>query len=104
MMGYRGWLAADGEEGLRLFMRQPEAVQLVISDLVMPTMGGEELYARIQATNPKTKFMIVTGYPLEDEGRQLLERGIVAWLQKPFSIKQLTEAVRKVLDEPTRPR
>jgi CheY-like chemotaxis protein len=42
--------------------------------------------------------MVMTGYPLEEEGRGLLEQGIVAWVQKPLSLGQLSRAVRDVLE------
>jgi PAS domain S-box-containing protein len=99
MMGYRVLAAADGRVGLDLFHQYRNTIQLVISDLVMPEMGGMELYQRVRAENPKVSLMIMTGYPLENEGRALLEQGIVEWLQKPFTVKQLTTAVRRVLDQ-----
>ncbi len=98
MMGYRVMVAADGRAGLELFAQHADTIDLVVSDLMMPEMGGMELYQQVRSTKPAVNMMIVTGYPLEQEGRSLLEQGIVDWLQKPFTVKQLTTSVRQVLD------
>jgi two-component system cell cycle sensor histidine kinase/response regulator CckA len=97
MQGYRVLAAANGEEGLEIFRKYGSAIDLVLSDLVMPVMGGIELYRTLQASHTDLRFMIMTGYPLEDGGKELLEQGIVAWIQKPFSIAELTRKVNSVL-------
>jgi signal transduction histidine kinase/ActR/RegA family two-component response regulator len=98
MMGYRVFCANDGRAGLELYNRHAESIQLVLSDLVMPEMGGLELYQNIVETNPAICMMIMTGYALEDEQYLRPEYVAVDWLQKPFTVKQLTVAVRRVLE------
>jgi signal transduction histidine kinase/ActR/RegA family two-component response regulator len=98
MMGYRVFAAADGRAGLDLFHRYGDSIQLVLSDLVMPEMGGLELQRKIHSENPAICVLIMTGYPLEDERHLLAESSAVEWLQKPFTVKQLTVAVRSVLE------
>jgi two-component system, cell cycle sensor histidine kinase and response regulator CckA len=102
MLGYRVLCAADGREGLDLFTRHRETIQLILSDLVMPEMGGVELYRQIQSQNPALNLIIMSGYSFDDEGHQFFEHERVEWLQKPFTIKQLTETVRRVLGEAKR--
>jgi DNA-binding NtrC family response regulator len=75
---------------------------LVLSDLIMPEMGGLELYRHIHSEKPAICMLIVTGYPLEDESQLFAKQGVIEWLQKPFTVKQLTAAVRKVLDRAKR--
>jgi CheY-like chemotaxis protein len=97
MQGYRVLVAANGEEGLKTYRKYGSAIDLVLSDLVMPAMGGVELYRTLQREHAGLRFVIMTGYPLEDGGKELLEEGIVAWIQKPFSITELTRKVNNVL-------
>ncbi|MBI3959226.1 MAG: GAF domain-containing protein [Chloroflexi bacterium] len=99
LLGYRVLAAANGEEALAIFDEQPDAIDLVLSDMVMPRMGGLELYTALQERRSSVKMMIITGYPLEDGGRSLLQQGIVAWLQKPFSAELLAERLGQVLAE-----
>lgn len=98
MMGYRVFAAVDGRAGLDLFRRHLDSIQLVLSDLVMPEMGGVELHRLIRNENPSVGLIIMTGYAHEDENALLQDQGIVDWLQKPFTVKQLTDAVRRALD------
>jgi len=99
MLGYRVLVADDGNSALELFRRTERRIDLVLSDLVMARMGGEELYRRLQALEPGLKMMILTGYPLEDRGKALLEQGIVAWLPKPVSVDVLQARLEEVLGE-----
>ena len=98
MMGYRVYCANDGRAGFELFHRHAETIQMVLSDLIMPEMGGLELYQNIVETNPAVCMMIMTGYALTDEQHLRPDYAAVDWLQKPFTVKQLTVAVRRVLD------
>jgi DNA-binding response OmpR family regulator len=97
MMGYRVFAAADGRAGLELFYRHADSIQLVLSDLIMPEMGGIELYRKIREVNAAIGLLMMTGYPLEDGSNILEEEGVIEWLQKPFTVKSLTAAVRRAL-------
>ena len=99
MSGYQVLTAANGREAIRLARDHQAELDLVLSDLVMPEMGGVELYHAVKRINPAIQVMIMTGYPLELEGRALLEEGIVNWIQKPFSIRQLTDQIGNLLSQ-----
>lgn len=61
--------------------------------MVMPEMGGLVLSEQIRAQRPQMKMVIMSGYPLQDAGRALLERGEVDWIAKPFSVNDLAKKV-----------
>jgi signal transduction histidine kinase len=90
--------ASNGIEALRL-LKQPNTppFQLVISDLVMPRMGGLALYQAMQAQGMQIKILFITGHPLDEASQDLLEAGRVHWLQKPFSMQTFNQAVRAIL-------
>jgi CheY-like chemotaxis protein len=66
-------------------------------DMVMPVMGGGQLFHALQELQPSVKAVMMTGYPLEEKGRQLLAEGILAWIQKPLNPTQLAQTLMRVL-------
>jgi len=91
-LGYRILTAGNGEEAISIYRKHRDEVALVISDLVMPGMGGMELYRRLRAEGGDPKFLFVTGYAGEElEGKCPI-------LQKPVDYIILAKAIRKVLE------
>lgn len=97
-LGYSVLTASNGEEALEQYREHPDDIDLILSDMVMPRMGGVELYRRIQQENPELRMIIMTGYPMEDDGRDLLEQGIVDWILKPFEIDVLDAKLRRAFE------
>jgi two-component system, cell cycle sensor histidine kinase and response regulator CckA len=85
--------AANGAEALSYCEQSGIPISLVISDIVMPHMGGMALHRTLQERWPNIKILFVTGHPMENENQALLEKGNVHWLQKPFSIREFNQAV-----------
>jgi CheY-like chemotaxis protein len=97
---YQVLAASNGAEALRIYENRANSIALVISDLVMPEMGGVALFQELRQRWPDVKIMFVTGHPMLEEERAILEAGNVHWLQKPFSIQAFNRAVRGILSEP----
>jgi len=97
-LNYKVLEAVDGATALRFFTAHADRIALIVTDMVMPKMGGSELYTRLRAINQDVKVVVVTGYPLEESGQKLLSEGIVAWIQKPFSAERLAAIIHEVLD------
>jgi signal transduction histidine kinase/CheY-like chemotaxis protein len=95
-MSYHVLSAGDGREALRTFDREGP-IDLVLSDLIMPEMGGVALYEQLKRRHPDVRMVVMTGYPLAEEGKELLEQGIVAWVQKPLDVETLAQTLRSVL-------
>src|SRR5690606_34293836 len=102
---YEVLLAADGPEAIELYARRGADVDLVILDMVMPNMGGAEVFARLRALDPEVKVLLPAGYSRDAEARRLLRSGVVGFLQKPYQVEQLIRAVRDAIaaPAPTRP-
>ena len=90
--------AANGKEALEILSEKNGEIALVVSDIVMPEMGGMDLLDVMQIRWPHIRMLLITGHPLEREYRQVLERGTVDWLQKPFSITDLNQAIRRLVE------
>jgi two-component system cell cycle sensor histidine kinase/response regulator CckA len=97
LLGYRVLAAANGQEALELY-RSAERVDLVLTDMVMPEMGGQELMRELRKANPHLKAVVITGYTLEEDLRELREEGIVDVIHKPFDLGTVEEVVRRTLD------
>jgi PAS domain S-box-containing protein len=98
LLNYTALCAQDGREALEIFESEP-SIDLVLSDLVMPEMGGVALYSILKDKYPDVKMVVMTGYPLAERGKDLLEQGIVAWLQKPLDADTLARTLQKVLSQ-----
>jgi PAS domain S-box-containing protein len=97
--GYRTILAPDGESALRAFGERPEAFDLVLLDLTMPQMPGEEILRELRRLRPDVRVVICSGY---SEGEMQDEVGtdrIAGFLQKPFRAQQLVSLVRGLLGD-----
>ena len=91
--------AANGLEAMKHLESHNGGTDLIISDVVMPQMGGLALYQTVRERWPQVKVLFITGHPLEGESQKLLEKGHVLWLQKPFSAQNFNQAVFELLQE-----
>jgi two-component system, cell cycle sensor histidine kinase and response regulator CckA len=89
--------ASNGLEALQLFELDKNGFSLVVSDVVMPEMGGVAMYAEVSKRWPEVKVLFVTGHPLEEESQALLEESGVPWLQKPFSVPDFFQSIESLL-------
>ncbi len=96
-LGYNVISAGDGQAALEVFAGEGERIDLVLSDMIMPEVGGLKLHEQLQAGHPGVKMIIMSGYPLEDGERLLLEEGAVSWIAKPFSVNDLAAKVAELL-------
>jgi PAS domain S-box-containing protein len=96
--GYRVLEAADGEEALRVAQECFGEINLLLTDVVMPRMGGKELADRLKTLRPSVKVLFISGFPDEAIARHGVLTPGIAFLQKPFSPAALAQKVREVLD------
>jgi PAS domain S-box-containing protein len=96
-LGYRVLIAANGQEAIRVY-RSAERVDLVLTDLIMPEMGGKELARELRKIDSHVKVLALTGYTLAEEMKELKQAGILDVVHKPFEVKTLAEVIRQTLD------
>ncbi len=96
-MGYRVITARDGVEAVEIYRGRQSEIDLVLLDIVMPRMGGGQAYDCIKAMNPAVKVLLLSGYSIDGEATQILERGCNGFIQKPFNLEQLSRSVKSVL-------
>jgi nitrogen-specific signal transduction histidine kinase/CheY-like chemotaxis protein len=96
-LGYQVDTAPSGLEGVELFKSSAEGYQLVILDLLMPGLSGEETFNRLRAIDLNLPVLIVSGFSSEHVVQRVLADGARDFIQKPFSIEVLSEKVRGCL-------
>jgi len=94
--GYRVIEAENGEAGLTVAAQHDGTIDLIISDVVMPGMGGHEMVKRLTLTRPATKVLYLSGYTEDTVVSEGVESG-TAFLQKPFTLQHLSRKVREIL-------
>ncbi len=99
MLGYRVLTAAHPDEGLAIGDEHAEQIDLVLTDVVMPDLGGPELVARLQEKWPEIRAVYMSGYAEGDKMRVEMQDPKTSFLQKPFSADSLVPMVREVLDQ-----
>ncbi len=96
---YRVVTASNGIDAVKKYQAQHEQIDMVISDLGMPLMGGEEVFAKLAEINPQVRMVFMTGYLEEGSRNSILRRGVKNIIHKPFRIEEILECVSRVLAE-----
>ncbi|MDF1614465.1 hybrid sensor histidine kinase/response regulator [Desulfurivibrio dismutans] len=97
MLGYQVLAVADPHEALRLADEHPGEIDLLLTDLAMPGMNGQELASRLRQKRPQTRFLFMSGHPVESFAELPDQGEEINFLQKPFTREELAAVVSKVL-------
>lgn len=92
-MGFTVFKAENGQDALELYRAKSAAIDLVILDLIMPGMDGGAVYDRIKELSPDAKVLLSSGYSADGRVSEILNRGCSGFIQKPFSISELSQKI-----------
>jgi len=98
-LGYKVLIAGSGKEALEIYKKNKEKIDLVILDMIMPVTGGGETYDRMKEINPDIKVLLSSGYSIDGQATEILKRGCDGFIQKPFTMKELSQSIREVLEK-----
>jgi DNA-binding NtrC family response regulator len=98
--GYRVLEARSGGEALAIAERELDGIDLLVTDVVMPEMGGPELGGALKARRPGLRLLYMSGYTDDSMLRHGVLEGEVAFMQKPLTPELLLRKVRETLDTP----
>ena len=98
-LGYTVLEACNGFDAVELYKKLPDKIKLVVLDVVMPDMGGGEVYDRLKEINPEVKVLLASGYSIDDQARKIIERGCNGFIQKPFSMKTMSDKIIDILSK-----
>jgi two-component system, cell cycle sensor histidine kinase and response regulator CckA len=96
-LGYEVLTASSGEEAIALYVSNKDLIDLLIIDMLMPRMSGGELFDTLKKHDPAVKVLLASGYSIEGEARAILQRGCKGFIQKPFTIAELSTKLRQIL-------
>ena len=96
-LGFKVVTAADGREALERYAEHRDEINLVILDLTMPHMDGEEAFRELRLMNPEVRVIMSSGYAESDIASRFVGKGLVGFVHKPYSLAELTEQVRAAL-------
>jgi PAS domain S-box-containing protein len=97
-LGYKVMSASDGKTALEIFRRFSGEIDLVILDVIMPGMSGSAIFDELKNINPQVQVLLASGHSLSGQAEDLMSRGCVGFIQKPFSLEQLSIKLRGLFD------
>lgn len=97
-LGYKVFTANNGQEAIDIFKAHQNEIDAVILDMIMPGMGGGDVFDRLKAVRNDIRVILSSGYSLDGEAERIFKRGCRGFIQKPFNIKTLSIKIREALD------
>lgn len=100
-LGYTVLTAEDGYDAIDLYETEKDRIAMVILDMIMPGLGGEETFEALRHLNPHVRVLLASGYTLDGQAETILAKGCDGFIQKPYDMRTLSHKIRDILD--TRP-
>ena len=98
-LGYKVLTAGGGKEAIETYKKNKEQIDIVILDMVMPDMSGSVTFDRMKEIDPDIKVLLSSGYSINGQATEILDRGCDGFIQKPFRMNALSQKLREILDE-----
>lgn len=97
MLNYHVDAVSNGQEALMFLAQHPDSVRLIVSDVVMPKMGGTLMLYTLRQGGVEVPVLFLTGHPFDEEVVKLQSLGNTAWLSKPSNLIQLSQKISELL-------
>lgn len=98
-LGYSVLLAENGIDAVEIYAANPDCIDLVLLDMIMPKAGGHQTFYRIRELDPEANILLSSGFVSEEEVDDLLNQGARGFLRKPHRLAEVAAEIRRVLDE-----
>ncbi len=96
-LGYRVHTAGSGQEAIAVYEEKKDRIDLVILDMIMTGLSGGETFDRLREINPGIRVLLSSGYSIKGQAQEILDRGCLGFLQKPFTLEVLSRKIRETL-------
>ncbi len=97
ILNYNVRTACTGMEAITIFQEHQGEIDLIILDMIMPGMGGGETFDRLKQIDPDVRVLLSSGYSLEGQAKDILNRGCLGFIQKPYKIEELAKKIKDIL-------
>lgn len=101
MLGYKVLTADNGLTAIDIYRRRSESVDLVLLDIIMPKLNGDEVFERLKLINPDIKVICASGYCAEKTIEKMMKGGCCGYFPKPVNFTELSKHVHKVMKKKT---
>lgn len=98
-LGYTVIPASGGSEAIEKIRQHKHRIDLVILDMIMPDMSGSETFDNLKTIDPDIRVLLSSGYSIDGQASEILNRGCNGFVQKPFNLKQISSKIREILAE-----
>lgn len=96
--GFEVLTASSGKQAIEIYRKSKDNIKMVILDMIMPKMSGEETFDRLREINSEVKVLLSSGYSIDGHAADIMDRGCNGFIQKPFNLGELSKSIRSVLD------
>ncbi len=99
-LGYEVVTFHQGQAAVETFKREGGHFDLVILDMIMPGMGGQDVFRALRKIDPRVRILLASGYSIDGEASKIMDMGCNGFIQKPFSVEKLSKKIQEVLKAP----
>ena len=96
-LGYEVLTANSGKAAIQIYQEHIRQIDLVILDMIMPEMSGARVFGHLKQINPDVKVLLSSGYSINGQAAKILEQGCKGFIQKPFTLRYLSEKMSEIL-------
>ncbi len=97
-LGYDVFTAKSGREAVNLFRGRKTEISLIILDMIMPDMNGNETFDHLKKIDPDVNVLLSSGYSVDEKANEIMLKGCKGFIQKPFNLKTIAQKVREIID------
>lgn len=98
-LGYEVVTLENGEEAVNYYSKHSETIDVAIIDMIMPKLGGRDCFRALKEINPGVRAILSSGYSQEGAVQEILDQGMRGFVQKPYKMEELSDAVARALDD-----
>jgi CheY-like chemotaxis protein len=96
-LGYNVLVAKSGSVAIDIYKEKQKEIDLVILDMIMPVMSGDDTFDALKAINPQVKVILSSGYSIDGQATKIMEKGCCCFIQKPYKIADISNKIREAL-------
>ncbi len=97
LLNYNVQAACTGAEAVTIFQEHQAEIDLIILDMIMPGMSGGETFDRLKQIDSDVRVLLSSGYSLEGQAKDIMDRGCLGFIQKPYKIEELAKKIQDIL-------
>ena len=98
-LGFSVLTATSGKDAIDIYRNNKDRIGLVVMDMIMPGMGAGDTYDELQVIDPAIRVLLASGYGVDQQTSEILNRGCKGFIQKPFNMQVLSEKIGEALEK-----